>query len=541
VIRPGTSALVALAAAVALLVAPAPVPALAEPLIWRLEQPPPPAGVPFKVPLGEPGDLSFWSANRGLLTVSGNDTIPPGIFSWNGQSWHQLATVCGGGGDTSRIAWAGPDEFWALTEPSLPRRGAGLALCHFLNGQVVGSFSTPPESSDPFHPMLSAACNGPNDCWFGGIGSQDALGERVGAFHLHWNGGGLESVYGPQGRAVSDMEFHAGSLYESALVGRAPENRSDPVSLAEKEPVPKLIHTVAGHSFSNDPFTPAEFSEGGTELLALDGDDTSLWAVGGGAASGPTAPSDGAFARPPLAARLVAGSFQELNLSGDVPGDAERFTDVAAMPGADAAMATLAPFADRHSVNSKAGVAKIAADGTVETTQLPAAGAGRGSAGRLACPAPNDCWMVTAAGWLFHYSDGSPEAVDADPNFQGTITFRPNEAAEQFIPDALPEDDSLLFAPAPVETAKEEKGKRQVHRLPPLLRGIHSQLQGLKLIVTFTVTRRARVQLLAKRGGRVVARTPSRILAPGHRELTLRLSRDRYPTGLAFKTKEIKK
>ena len=97
----------------------------AEP-IWRLEQPPPPAGAPFKVPLGAPGDLQFWAPNRGLLTIEGNDTIPRGIFSWDGQSWHQLATVCGGPAETARIAWAGPTEFWVVSEPSLPRTGSGL-------------------------------------------------------------------------------------------------------------------------------------------------------------------------------------------------------------------------------------------------------------------------------------------------------------------------------------------------------------------------------------------------------------------------------
>jgi len=538
-----TKALAAIAAAVAL-VALASSSASAEPLIWRLEQPPPPAGSPFKAPLGEPGDLSFWAPNRGLLTINGNDAIPRGIYSWNGQSWHQLSTVCGGGGDTTKIAWAGPDEFWVVTEPSLPRRGAGLALCHFKDGQVVGSFSTPVESSDPFRQMLSAACNGPNDCWFGGVGSQDALGERVGAFHLHWDGSSLVSIYGPQGRAVSDMEFHAGRLYESTLVGRSPENRSDPVNLAEAESVPRLIHTIAGRSFSNDPFVPAALPgvpADGSELLALDGDDEGLWAVGGGAASGPSAPASGAVARPPLAARLVGDDFEQLSLSGAALGLGERFTDVAAMPGSDAAMATLVPFADRHSTNSKATVASIAADGTVATTALPAAGAGRGSAARIACPAANDCWMVTSAGWLFHYSDGSPGAVDTDPNFQGTIAFRPNEAAEQFIPDALPEDDSQLFAPPPLETGREEGRKAKVRRLPPLLRNIHSELHGLRLVVTFTVTRRARVQLLAKQGGRVVARTPKRVFSPGHRELSLQLTRDEYPTGLAFKTRELKR
>ena len=59
--------------------------------------------------------------------------------------------------------------------------------------------------------------------------------------------------------------------------------------------------------------------------------------------------------------------------------------------------------------------------------------------------------MVTWAGWLFHYSDGTPLPLDTDPAFQGTIEFRPNESAEQFIPDRLPVDDSQLFAPPPLE------------------------------------------------------------------------------------------
>jgi len=279
------------ATAAAIATALAPVPAGAAEPIWRLEQPPPPAGVPFKVPLGAPGDLSFWSPNRGLLTVEGNETIPRGIFSWDGQSWHQLATVCGGPGESARIAWAGPTEFWVVSEPSLPRRGAGLALCRFKDGQVVGSWSTRDDAADPFRQMTSAACGGPNDCWFGGVGSQDPLGERVGAFHLHWNGSDLESVYGPQGRGVSDMAFQAGELYESTLVGRSVENRTDPVDLGEPESVPRLLHTVAGGSFANDPFEPAALPgvpADGSELLALDSDGANLWAVGGGAASGPS-------------------------------------------------------------------------------------------------------------------------------------------------------------------------------------------------------------------------------------------------------------
>jgi len=546
VTRRATLALASVAAALA--VAASAPPAGADALIWRLEQPPPPEDVPFKVPLGAPGDLSFWAPNRGLLSVEGNGTIRRGLYSWNGQSWHQLATVCGGPGDTARIAWAGPDEFWVISEPSRPRSGSGLALCRFKDGQVVGSWSTRVDDADPFRQMRSATCDGANDCWFGGVGSQDALGERVGAFHLHWNGSTLETVYGPQGRAVSDMEFHAGKLYESTYVGKAPEDRTDPVDLAEDEPVPRLIHTIAGHAFANDPFLPASLPgvpDEGTELLALDGEAGNLWAVGGGAASGPAAPPEGAVARPPLAAHLVGPAFEELDLSATPPfGPTDRFGDVAALPGTEEAMATVVPFGERRSANGKAFVARIAPTGpgaaTATVTALPAAGAGRGSAARIACPAPTDCWLATWAGWLFHYSDGTPEAVDTDPHFEGTIDFRPNEAAEQFIPDALPEDDSQLFAPPPVELEQATESKTHVKHLPPLLRNVDSHLEGLRLVVTFTVTRRARVQLIGKRDGKTVARTPQRVFGPGRRQLSLQLRRDRYPTRLAFRIKAVK-
>jgi hypothetical protein len=510
--------------------------------IWRLEQPPPPAGAPFNVPLGAPGDLRFWAPNRGLMTVEGNSTIPRGLYSWNGQSWHQLATVCGGPAETARIAWAGPDEFWVVSEPSLPRAGSGLALCRFKDGKVVSSWSTRIDAADPFRQMLSAACNGPDDCWFGGVGSQDALGTRVGAFHLHWNGSDLQSVYGPQGRGVSDMQFHQGVLFESTYVGRGPENRTEAVELAEPEPVPKLIHAVSGHAFVSAPFVPEVLPgvpANGTELLGLDSDGTDLWAVGGGASSGPAAPAEKSVERPPLAARLVGGAFQELELTGSGFGPTDRLGDVAAMPGSEDAMATVVPFADRHSANSKATVALIEPDGSTTTARLPASGAGRGGAARIACPAADDCWMVTWGGWVFHYSDGTSLPLDTDPYFQGTIDFRPNEAAEQFVPDALPEDDSQLFAPAPLEQEKEKE--RKTKHLPPLLKKVRSQLQGLALTVSFTVTRRAKVQLLAKRGGTTVARTARRTFGRGRHELVLHLSRERYPTKLAFKTKELKK
>jgi hypothetical protein len=245
--------------------------------------------------------------------------------------------------------------------------------------------------------------------------------------------------------------------------------------------------------------------------------------------------------RPPLAARLLAGSFQEVSLKGVVFGLHDRFGDVAAIPGSKDALATVVPFAERRSVNSKAAVARIKPDGTTTVTRLPLAGAGRGSAARVACPAPEECWMVTWAGWIFRYSEGAPLPLDTDPAFQGTIEFRPNESAEQLIPDRLPVDDSQLFAPPELELTPNASKPAKVGRLPPLLKKVRTRLRGLLLIATFTVTRRARVRLEAKRGGRTVARSPGRTFGPGRHRLTVKLSRERYPTHLAFKTSEVKR
>jgi len=509
---------------------------------WRLEQPAPPPGAPFKVPLGPPGDLKFFSANRGVLSIEGNDSIPRGLYTYDGVEWRPLATVCGGSGDTARIAIAGPAEFWVVSEPSRPRVGSGTALCRFKDGQVVASYSTAEEAPDAFRPMLSATCNGPDDCWFGGIGTQGPLGERAGAFHLHWDGASLRSVYGPQGRGVSDMEAHAGTIYESTLIGRAPEN-AEPADVSPPEtPKPRVIHTVSNEVFQTDPFQPAdreEVPDDGTELLALDSDGAQLWAVGGGAASGPSAPDGASVARPPLAARLTDAGFTEIALDEDAFGATERFTDVAAVPGTDTAWVTSVPYADRRSTNAKAKVALIAADGTTSAIRLPVSGAGRGSAARIAFTGPDEGWLVTRAGWLFHYTDGRARERDGNPAFQSVISFRPNEAAEQFVPDRPPEDDSQLFAPPPLENNPNAKAPpARVIRRKALYTAVRSKLRGLTLTVSFTLNRRARIQLLAKRGRRTVAKSPKRLLRPGRHSLRVRLSRKRYPTRLAFSTRE---
>jgi hypothetical protein len=508
---------------------------------WRAWPMPIPSGGKYETPVGVPGDLSFYGADRGLLTVGGNNAVPEGIFSWDGTSWHQLATVCGSGA-SARVAWAGPDEFWAIARPSLPRvQSEGTALCHIKDGAVVGSYSTPPGAEDPYAPMEAAACNGPNDCWFGGVYAVDGIGRRNGAFHLHWDGSALRTVYGPQGRAVSDLLFDHGGWLESTFLAPTPLGAAADVILSDPEPVPRLLHTIAQTMFAADPFTVAD-APAGTQLRALDGDETTTWAVGGG-----TAQDGNVSEREPLVVRRDGGgAWAELppTATGDALAPDMTFADVAAVPGTGTAWAALVPTGSFSGAGEATEVVHIAADGTRSLQILSGADTGvpaRGAAERIACPAADDCWLVTADGFLFRLADAPAYAANGDPAFQGTITVRPNEAAEQAIPDDLPEDDSGLPAPTvqlPDADDTEITAGAGVCALPKvLLSNITSKVHGRrkpKLVVSFRMARTAKVAVVARRGGKVVARSKLTALKPGRRSLTLALSRRRWPTKLSF-------
>jgi hypothetical protein len=510
---------------------------------WKLEQPPSPAGGPFAVALGKPSDMKFIAPNRGLLATEGNPpTVPPAIYAYDGTGWHQLATVCAGSAQTTRIAIASPREFWTITAPSKPRTGDGTSLCHFKDGSVVGSYSTPLESPDPYQRMDAAACNGPADCWFGGFPAQDPTGQRRGAFHLHWDGTTLETIYAPQGRGVTDIEAFDGAFYETVLVGRTPGDASDEVSGFLFEPEgdhPRLIHKIQNGIFTNDPFLPQDLSgvpPNGSELLALGNSGDHLWAVGGGASSGPAAPAGGRVSRPPLVVRFQNGTWTEMPVSASSFADTDRFVDVAPVPGDTAAWVAV----DRaNDLTHLAEVARINSDGTATTTLLPEVGPAKGTAARIAFTSPDDGWMVTSEGWVFHYSDPAnpPLVQDTDPAFRGPITFRPNEAAEQFVPDTPPADDSELFKPPPVEL-QQPPAAGKTKRLPPLLRRIKTKLAGKTLVVRFTLTRKARVELIARRKRKVVAHTRPRTMRPGRHVLRLRLDARRWPQRLKLSARE---
>jgi hypothetical protein len=546
---------------------------------WRLEQPSPPPsppGVPESstpIGLGKVGDIEFSAPNRGLLITAGNPpTIPPGIWVYNGVSWHELATVCGA--TDGRIAWAGPDEFWTVSDgrpgqASESESGgspplADNTLCHFSGGQVVASYAHPAFQADSYQAMRAAGCITPTDCWFAG----NPLPEpQIGAFQLHWNGSSLEAEPNlGEAHAVQDMRLLEGHLYESVRL--SPGDRE-----VEEKTKPPAVHRInpEGVKPTFEPeeglplYGPGELS---TELDFLHlsaGEDASagehaLWGAAGSRGS------ESANATITVA-RRVEGEWSQLigpahPLEGPLFADeASLFpegaassvvTSIAAEPGTGSAWLALDSQAnfEQLSPSAPAAVARVSGEGKVTEAQtLPSAqeqreGAGpKGAVARIACPAPHDCWLATTRGWLFHLAPAGERTLpeDPDPPFAKLITYRPpDEGLPQVPADAPPPDDSGL-----VEAPPNYGGAFAETKVPPieatvtvpLLSDLHSRLRhGTTLELRFHLAVRARVRLIAERHKKRVAGTPMRTLQAGNRKLLLRLNPHDWPTRLSLQT-----
>lgn len=525
---------------------------------WEPYPLPAPPGGSFSTPVGYVGDISFQAPNRGLMIVGGNNAVSAGLYSWNGENWHQLSTVCGGG-INSRIAWAGPTEFWTITAPSVGsfRNTSGLGLCHFKDGAVVASYSyfNLPEFGNSLT-LNAATCRAADDCLFGGVAGVSPDGSRSGAFHLRWDGTTLTQVWNGQGRGVSGLTTHRGTVLESVFVGPQAGAQGARPGLRIAEPVPALLHGVAGTAFVNDPFVPTldpSIPADGVEMRAIDSDGSTAWAVGGGAGSGPAAGA-GYVQAGPLAARRTSGGWQQLPLSGDLPSNLW-FGTVAAVPGTQRAWASLTQFETADRLGNPAGdaaraeIVSIDEDGSTTVETLGDGGA-RGTITAIDCPTAGDCWAATARGLLYRRTDRATYPVDTDPAFQGTIAIRPNEAASQVIPDEPPADDSRLFAP-PVELPQEAEEAPVCGTPPRLMTRVkarsakltraqkRAQNPTIKLTISFRLARRAQVGLQARRGGRTVARAKARTLRPGNRKLTVSVRRKSWPKSLKFSLKEL--
>lgn len=563
---------------------------------WRfapVNPPAPPPGTPeppnvYPVPLGQVGDISFWSPNRGLLITGGTGStcaagsgasVPCGLYAYDGRSWHVLSTVCGGG--QGRIAWAGPDEFWTISDQrpgqivTTEAEYGRVSLCHFQDGKVVGSYAMPLNQPNSYRPMNAAACLSPENCWFGGeLGNPP----NDGAFHLHWDGHAMTVVYSPEDHEVFSMALAGpGTLLESVSLK---VEEGEEIHYGSEDPShPALLHQIDPPGSSVDfhnllmpnaacaasefcaPLPDYGTNAGGLPVepatlgpFALGSDYTpsgsnpappQLWAVAGPYERAEAASSGAGvahtiglrYAEDPLThERVWTQVIGNEEFGGSDPfAEGEEPDGVAPEPGVAAAWIAL------HTEDGQAHVAHAtAAGGVVEQDVLgEAQGVGRrGSAGPIACPAANDCWLATSKGWLFHYtseSEGEPQLPqDSDANFANPITFRPTDDGVLQLPgDEPPPDDSLANQAPPPPPPVLATPAPQVLASGPVVEGLRSHVVHRDMLeLTFKLVAEAHVQLLAKRNGRVVAKTARRTLKAGRRKLLLRLDPRHWPNKL---------
>lgn len=558
---------VVLVALLALVIAPAgtiPSAQAAEGVAWRLEQPmppQPPVGVPpasTPIGLGSVGDIEFWAPNRAVLITQGNgSTIPPGLWAYDGAGWHELATVCGA--TDGRITWAGPDEFWTISDgrpgqAADPKTGRPApvednTLCHFARGEVAVSYGAPAFQANSYQAMHALGCISPTDCWFAG----DPLPapEAGEAFHLHWNGGSLTAEPNPHGHSVQDMREFEGRLLESVRL-----STGDLAS--EFETLPSALHAInpVGVSPQFEPilgvpaYSAGEFPEA-IEYLRLGADGEALWAAAGAAREPPEHSTVAAV----TVERYAAGQWSHV-LGPERPAPSAIGDDVvnsiAPEPGTGGAWMALdsQDDAQKPSPTASATIAHVDSAGTVETQTLPSAaetaeGIGpKGAAKRIACPSFQNCWLVTNQGWLFHLAPEGErtQPLDATSAFPSLITFRPpDEGVPKIVPDAPPPDTSgVVDTQAAKAALTESLGATEAKVRSSLLSNIHSRLvRGTTLELRFHLAVKARVRLLAKRKKKVVASTATRTFASGNRKLLLTLDRRRWPTKLNLKTKAL--
>ncbi len=586
----------ALLATLALLLGPlAPAHADSTHPVWEFAPalaPPPPPGVapsPYPtLPLGPVGDIEFWTPNRGLLITAGSPGGTPvkmGVYAYNGVDWHQLSTECGG--TDGRIAWAGPEEFWTIADQ---RAGqvlangssaalADVSLCHFQNGQVVGSYAMPLGTPTSYLPMDAAACLSSSECWFAGN-----LGEypNSGSFHLHWNGQTVTAVYDSDphdDHAVTSMAGYEGTLYEGVQLAGTDEFGG--LGAAQTP----LLHTIEAsvNSTFSDVFLKSsptctgglcpslpEYGTDDPDALSglrlssdggLSGDppaQTQMWA----AAWPLEGFSDYASAEPIVLHCGSDSTYGESEATEDCDSNVwaqapstllpagQQLTDIAVEPGGDSAWVTL------RSHDGRAHLARIVAseqpgEQTMQIGEQATLGLGgelaedgdRGNATVISCPAANDCWLATDQGWLYHLTiPGSTLPEDTDPNFQGIITYRPpDHGIPQLIADVAPPDDSLANQPPPLPPLPPPTTPAATYTTKQLVTNVHSRLiHRFTLALSFTLAAQAHVQLVATRKGQLVAHTARETLKGGRHTLMLRLNAHRWPTKLNLRANPLK-
>jgi hypothetical protein len=419
--------------------------------------------------------------------------------------------------------------------------------------------------------MSGAACIDPSDCWFGGAELPEP---QVGTFQLHWDGHTVtREPFLNEGHQLGDMAAFDEHVFASLRIRESDPPPVKTEGLAGEVPPLHLLNPD-GVFPSSEVLTeiplrgPEEFAEA-PDYLNLSADGEALWGASGPQPHTPNGSREAGVtvlrysrtqysgevgkyveagaptwsevigACPTLAHKCEADAPSENPLPGDV------VRSIAAEPGSPSAWLALdskenAERSEGNSPTAPAILARISGEGTIsERLSLP----GKGAAETIACPAAHDCWLATTQGWLYHLADESERTNpqgNGDPAFSGSylITERPlDEGVPQQTELSVPLEEETSTAVAETGPIKEKVPQPFARITLPLLSDLHTRLvHGTTLQLSFRLSVKARIRLLAKRHKTVVASTRMQTLKAGKHSLEVRLNAKRWPTSLDLQT-----
>jgi hypothetical protein len=255
-----------------------------------------------------PAVLREPTATAGLLGIEGNASIPRGLYLFDGERWRQLLDGLRGPADGMRIAWAGPDR---VVDGQRAERAASGADDHALPvqgrpGRRLLRDARHVPGPVPRHGRGDRA-TGRSDCWFGGVGSQDATGTGAAPSTCTGTARRCAPSTTRRGAASATSRPTRATIFESSSSAAGAEDRTPAVAGPARDAAARDCCTASSTAASQRrlrPVAPRGRAGDGAELPALDSDGQQLWTTGGGAASGPSAPAGGVVPRGPLAARL---------------------------------------------------------------------------------------------------------------------------------------------------------------------------------------------------------------------------------------------
>lgn len=534
---------------------------------WALELPAPPVGAAFSGPVGAPADVQFLAPNFGLMMVTNQpgSAYRSGLFVYDGFSWRQLSTVCGGAARSGRIALVSEREWWTVSDPApgldglVPQVGT-VTLCRFVDGKVVASYATAEGdlSGTPYPPMNAAACAGPNHCWFGGPVTDVPA---YGTFLLRWDGAGLTPIQEGSARGIADLQAYGGQVIAGTAVGtgfdQAAQSLVDASDLGVPRDLdllerdgPRLLRTLHADGGASVLDWPRLQGTQRIDIAALDADGGELWVAGRASttAVGETSSPDDPEPRLPYLARQIPGQTEPVEIAIEAGAGLtadDRIGDIAVVPGGGRAWVTLHRGGSPVTSRTAATVVLIDASGAVlQRVDLGREDVAVGDAARIDCPAADQCWMVTAGGWIFRLSEpGLTLSRHPSPAIQRLITQRPPDVrTPRTPPDTVPVDEGTRYVAPEVEAPQEQAAASEPKPLPALLRVLGRARvtnKGRTITMRIQVRRRARIQLQGLRRGRVVARTTRKTYKPGRYTLRMKVTRKRWPTSLRFRTTDL--